>query len=279
MSDFIPPLFKRFGKGLTDQLKEQFEYKKYIKVKSSTSNGVALETTGEALKSGDYSGNVKATYKQKDIGTFEAELNTTGSTAYSVKADKLTKGLTVKISGDEKPAGKLEVDFAQEFYSTSLGVDVSKDTTSVDGAGVIGFDGLSVGGAVKYDATAQSVSDYNAGVEYTQSDFTATVKTTNQADKVQTSFLQKVNGDLTFGGLFSYDIVSGKRVLTVGGTYKVNDDNTAKLKTDSDGIVSSVLETRLRKSSAKVLLSAEHNLRNQTTVPEKFGLGLIFGDD
>jgi voltage-dependent anion channel protein 2 len=279
MSDFIPPLFKRFGKGLSDLFKEQFEYKKYIKVKSSTNNGVALETTGEALKSGDYSGNLKATYKQSDIGTFEAELNTSGATNYSVKADKLTKGLTVKVSGDEKPAGKLEVDFAQEFYSTSLGVDVSKDTTSVDGAGVIGFDGLSVGGAVKYDATAQALSDYNAGVEYTQSDFTATVKTTNQADRVQTSFLQKVNPDLTFGGLFSYDIISGKRVLTVGGSYKVNEDNTAKLKADSEGIVSSVLEARLRKSSAKLLLSAEHNLRNQTTVPEKFGLGLIFGDD
>jgi len=116
-------------------------------------------------------------------------------------------------------------------------------------------------------------------VEYTQSDFTATVKTTNQADRVQTSFLQKVSPDFTFGGLFSYDIISGKRVLTVGGTYKVNDDNSVKAKADSEGILSSVLETKLRRSSAKLLLSAEHNLRNQSTVPEKFGLGLIFGDD
>jgi len=60
----------------------------------------ALETTGEALKSGDFAGTLKSTYKQADLGTFEAELNTSGATSYSLKADKLTKGLTVKVRYD-----------------------------------------------------------------------------------------------------------------------------------------------------------------------------------
>jgi len=280
MSDFVPPLFKKFGKNLADLFKEQFEYKKYIKVKSSTKNGVTLESTGEALKSGDFSGTLKSTFKQADIGTFEAELKTAGATTYSVKADKLTKGLTVKLSGDEKPAGKLEVDFAQDFYSTSVGVDVAKDRTTLDSAAVIGFDGMSVGGAVKYDITAQAVADYNAGIEYSQSDLTSTVKTTNQADKVEASLFHKLTGDLTLGGLFCYDIVHGKRVYTFGGAYKVNEDTTTKFKADSEGIVSSVLEHQIRKASAKVLLSSEFNARNQnSTLPDKIGVGFVFGDD
>lgn len=277
-SEFIPPLFKRFGKGLNDLFKEQFEYKKYLKTKSATSTGVSIETTGEAQKSGDFTGALKSSYKHSDIGTFDAELSTSGSTTFKVKADKLTKGLTVLTSVDEKPNGKLEIDFAQEYYSTSLGAEVSKNTTAVDGAGVLGFDGLSVGGSVKYDVTAQALSDYNAGVEYTQKDFTVTVKTLQQADRVQASYLHKVSGDLTLGGLFSYDILSGKRVLTTGGEYKFDENHTSKLKADSDGIVSTVLESRIRKAGAKVLLSSEFNLRNSTTLPEKFGVGIIFGD-
>jgi len=278
-TEFIPPLFKRFGKGLQDLIKEQFEYKKYVKVKTSTDNGVTLETKGEAQKGGDYAGNVKTTFKQADIGTFELELDTAGKTNYNAKFDKLTKGLTVKASGDEKPNGKLEVDFSQEFYSTSLGVDVAKDTMAVDGAGVVGFDGLSVGGAVKYDITGQQLSDYNAGVEYTQPDFTATVKTTNQADRVQASYLHKVNVDLSLGGLFSYDIVSGKRVATFATQYRVDSWNTTKLKADSDGIVAAVLEHRIPKAYAKLLVSGEYNLRNATSGPDKFGFGVTFGDD
>ena len=33
-------------------------------------------------------------------------------------------------SGDENPAGKVEIDFAQEFVSCSLNVDVSKSAVS-----------------------------------------------------------------------------------------------------------------------------------------------------
>jgi len=278
MADFIPPLFKKFGQSVKDLLTEQFEYKKTVKVKTSAANGIALESSAEAVK-GDYAGNVKGTYKQADIGTFEVELNTSGSAKANVKADKLTKGLTVKASVEEKPAGKLEADWAQEFYSLSFGVDTSKDATAVDSAAVIGFDGLSVGGAVKYDIVGQQLQDYNSGVEYSQSDFVATVKTTNQADKIQASYLHKVSGDLSLGGLFGYDIVSGKRVFTFGGQYKVDPDLTTKVKADTDGVLSTVLEHRLRKSYAKVLLSSEFNLRNRTAAPEKFGLGLIFGDE
>ena len=52
------------------------------------------------MKSGDFAGTLKSTYKQADLGTFEAELNTSGATSYSLKADKLTKGLTVKVRYD-----------------------------------------------------------------------------------------------------------------------------------------------------------------------------------
>jgi len=280
MTEFIPPLFKKFGKSLTDLFKEQFEYKKQLKVKTTTSSGVTLESGVEALsKGGDFGGNVKTTWKQPDIGTFETELNTAGSTKYSVKAEKLSKGLTVKASGDEKPAGKLEVDYAQEYFSSSLTADVSKDSTSADFAGVVGFDGLSVGGNVKYDVTGQKVSDFNAGAEYSQSDFTATIKTANQAQQIGTSYFHKLNADLTVGGLFSYDIEKGSRVLTVGGEYGLGDKNSIKAKVDTNGILATALIHRLRAPLTKLVLTTEFNTKSASTVPQNIGIGLHLGDE
>ena len=43
---------------------------------------------------------------------------------------------------------------------------------------MIGFDGLSVGGEVKFDVKhVNDIDDYNVGAEYSQPDYTATIKT------------------------------------------------------------------------------------------------------
>jgi len=115
-----------------------------------------IETSGEAVK-GEFVGTLKGTHKQPSQ-TVEVEVNTLGAQTFSVKADKLTKGLTVKLrsvlsmtsycllidsislachadllvaltcfatvfSADERPSAKAEIDYAQEYYSASLGVD------------------------------------------------------------------------------------------------------------------------------------------------------------
>jgi len=279
MTEYIPPLFKNFGKGLTDLFKKQFDYKKSVTVKTSTSNGLTLETQAETAKAGDFAGSLKSTYKQSDVGVFEAELHTSGSTKYSVKADKLTKNLVVKVSGDEKPSGKVEVDYAQDFFSSSLTVDVAKESTAVDTAGVIGFDGLSVGGHVKYDVTRQQLADFNAGTEYSQSDFTVTVKTTDQANKIATSYLHKISADVQAGAHFSYDLESGKRLLAVGGSQRFDSQSFGKAKLDTNGILSLALEQKLKNPLAKLVFSAEFNARQASTVPDRFGLGVHLGDD
>lgn len=279
MTSFVPPLFKNFGKAFSDLLKEQFEYKKQFKVKTHTGD-VTVETGAESLsKAGDFGGSLKATYKNADIGTFEASLCTSGTTKYSVKADKLTKGLAVKVSGDEKPAGKVEVDYAQEFLSSSVNVEVSKESTAVDGAGVIGFDGLAVGGHVKYDVSGQKLADFNAGAEYAQADFTVTVKTTDQANKVHTSYLHKYSKDLSLGAAFCYDIEASKRLLTFGSSFRVCEHNFTKVKVDTNGVLSAIWEHKLKSPAVKFVLSSELNAKAVSTVPEKFGLALHLGDE
>jgi len=280
MTEFIPPLFKRFGKGLQDLFKEQFEYKKQVKVKDALSKDVTVEVTGEAIKgTSEFAGNVKTTYKVPDFGTVESELNTLGTANANVKADRLAKGLTVKVSGDERPMGKLEVDLAKEYYSTGFTVERNPSGNFVDGALVAGFDGLALGGGVKYDVANGNLSEYNGGLEYSKPDFTSTIKTTGQAQKVLLQHLHKVNGDLTVGGQFSYDIASGKYVAAAATALKFDPTASGKVKIDSDGFLSTVFEHKFNATNVKFLVSSEYNVRNLNTAPDRFGLGLIFGDN
>jgi len=278
MSDYIPPLFKNFGKSVIDLFKEQFDYKRQLKLKSTTANGVQLESGAELGKDGRVDGNVKATYKQAGVGTFQSELNTTGSTKVSVKADKLTPGLAMKLTGDEKPSAKLEVDYAKDFFSSSLTVDASKVSTSVDVAGVIGFDGLAVGGHAKYDVLQQKLADFNAGAEYAQSDFTVTVKTSDQANKITTSYLHHISPLVQVAASLDYDIERHARTATIGSTYKLDFDNSTKVKLLTSGVFAAVFEHRLQ-TNGKIVLSGESSLKASSAVPEKFGVSLHLGDE
>jgi len=274
MSAFIPPFFKNFGKSLTDSFKEQFEYSKQLKLKSTTANGVVLESS---LKDG-VEGGVKATYKQTDIGTFQAEVSTAGSAKYSVKAEKLAKGLTAKLSGDEKPSGKVELDYAQEMVSTSIVSDVSANSVVLDGAATAGYDGFSAGGHVKYDVSAQQTRDFNVGAEYSLSDYTFTVKTSDSISKIAVGYYHNYSSDLQVGAQLQYDLKSSGNVITVGGSCKLDVASAVKLKVDSHGLLAAVLEHRLASPSVKVLLAAETNAKAASTAPERFGVSLHLGD-
>jgi len=275
MSEFVPPLFKKFGKTVQDLFKEQYDFKRQFKLKSSTATGATLESTIESFaKGGDFAGSLKSTWKQAEIGTFETELHTSGATKYSVKADQLGKGLTVKLSGDEKPSGKIETDYAQNLFSSSITLDAASNATSVDFGGVVGFDGLAVGGHVKADITGQKVSDFNAGAEYTGKDFTVTVKTSDQTSKLGTSYFHKLNSDLSVGALFTYDVEKGTRTLTIGDEYRLGGKNLAKGKIDTNGQLSVALVHQL--AAVKVGLALETNIHSGA---KNYGITLSYGDE
>ncbi len=144
---------------------------------------------------------------------------------------------------------------------------------------MIGFDGLSVGGQFKYDITGQRLADFNAGAEYSQPDYTVTLKTSEQANKIATSYLHKLSPQLTVGGLFCFDIESNKRLLTVGGSYRIDSASFTKAKLDTNGTLSTVFEHRLRNPNVKLVLASEYNAKQVSTVPEKVGLAVHLGDD
>jgi voltage-dependent anion channel protein 2 len=281
---FVPPLYSKLGKSLSDLLKKKFEYSSKVATRNNVTSDVTIESTASLNEKGNYSGAVKATYKNKDFGEVESEANTDGTLTGQVKATKLVDNLTLTLSGTERPSGKLLAEYQQEIFSVSGQVEHNTETTKVEGTVTVGYDGFCVGGQARYDTATSDLEDYNAGAEYTHDDFVATVVTTDRADKLTASYYHKIRnrtpGLKTFvGGRFEYDLTkqANNRVLTIGAEHDVDKLTTVKGKIDNNGTLSAVVEHRLDNPALKLSFAAQWK-GNKTTTPEKFGFGLNFGD-
>jgi len=269
------PLFKDVGKAVADLIK--IEHNREVKVKTTTQQGLTFESIGQADAAGSLSGIVKTTFKHATYGNFEDEISTAGKSKGSWKTTNLIKGLALKLSYTEKPTGALDIDYQTDLFSVSSNVEVSGKSNTLGVAALVGFEGLSTGGEVKYDASAQKLSDYNGAAEYAQKDFNIALKTKNSADVVEGSYLHKATADLQVGGLFSYSF-SGSRVFTGVFSYSLDPSTSIKATGDSNGIVSALLEQKLSKPALKYAFSTEFNTKTSLTAPKNFGLSLAFGD-
>jgi len=275
---FVPPLWGKFGQSVKDLFTKKYTFKNQVITKHNAKNGVTLESGG--VYTNELSGYVKATQKSKDFGTTEVSIETSGKADGKVKFDQIAKGLVVTISGNEKPSGKLNVDYSQDLVSVSGSVDTAFKNfqTKLDGTAAVGFDGFSVGGAVKFDVSGDNeLEDYNAGAEYSQDDFTATLQTSDKTEKITASYFQKVSNELQVGA--SVDFGKGGRVLTLGDEYQLDADTTLKGKANTKGVVSAVVEHRLANPKLQFGVAASFNaFNNAPVVADQFGLSVTFGD-
>lgn len=280
MSFFQPPLFRKFGKALDDLFSKKYGNKKELRVKSLTRDGTTLESgVVFSSKDGLYTGRFKYNRFLPSVGKAEVEVDTTGKAKGSIEADQtLAKNVVAKLTVSEKPDANAEIDYSKDSFNFSLIAGGSQKKSSVEGAGVIGFDGLSVGGSVKYDTTGQSVEDYNAGIQYQQADFTGTVRTEEQGDIVTGSYVHSLSREVDVGARLKYNIATGNRLFTFGGSYQVDSDTHARGKASSNGEVEAVLERRLANPSLTYALSSKFDANQKSHVPTEFGVLFQFGE-
>jgi len=241
-------------------------------------NNIRITTTGVANKTGDFSGAVEGQYKHPDVGTFKAELKTSGSTEATIEADKVMKGAKLKLVASDAPKYQADAEYSQDMMSGTLNVDSQKGTTILGASAAVGIYGISVGGEAKFDAKKSELSDFNAGFEYSQTDFTGTVKTRDRADSVDVSWFQTVNPDLQVGGKAEYKFNTRDWLITGLTGYKFDDRTSIKIAANSKGTITEVLEQNLTSPQVLLRFSAEFDATKFSTVPEKFGISIFFGD-
>jgi len=296
---FTPPTFGDIGKSASDLFKKKFDkkdFKNTVKVTNKTASGLILTTGGDIDKSA-IAGSLKAKYAKPSFGEASGEVSTSGPAKAELKLKNLAKGLTVTLTGDtatkeEKfkcktssttaPTGKLGVQYGYDFFTGTASYETSFFKTNIlGGSAVVGFEGLSVGGEIKFDtAKFSDVEDYNVGAQYATSDYTGSLKTAKQGRELTAQYWHKVLPELQVGGQFNTELGDGdERSLGLATEYAVDKDTTFKLRGDTKGVLATAVEHRLSNPKLQVGLATSWQVNGWSSVKAKdFGIGLGFGD-
>jgi len=286
MADWIPPHYSKLGKKVKDLLGKTFDIKNELKTINKSANGVTLESSfnGDTC----VSGTSKGTYK-KECYEAEAVVKTAGEVNLKVVAKKLAPGLEVSLQGKSKKQQLVvEAKYAQPFYATCATITHNLDSkTLLDGAFMIGFDGLSVGVSGQLDvASEEKLTDYNCGAEYTQDDLTLSLFTQNLGSRITASYWQRLSGECNLGASLKMDPdcaedgKGGEHCLTVGVQYKLDAATKLAVKGDTTGTVCTNIEHVLSNPSLKLGIGASFDSTKTCNVlaADCFGISCTFGD-
>jgi len=303
MADFVPPTFGNLGKQFRDLFKRKYDFDNFVKITNRTPFGLTLTTTGKIFKD-KISGSTRGIYFDKAWGYAEGEVDAgSGKVWGSVTLTKLLNNAKFIINGGVDPSSKDplvkdyyslkgEAEYRKEFLAGSGSVllgDEGKGVSAVaEAAGVLGFEGLSVGGQIKLKLDqAQSISDYNVGAQYERKDFVATLLTENQGDVIRFSWFHNVSKDYNLGvELVSdeFDHLSKptdprRRLINIASEFQVDADTVVKAKANNYGEVSAAVEHRLANPAVVVGAAAQFKAEGSSRfTAEKFGLSFSFGE-
>lgn len=277
----VPPLYKNIGKNFKELVEKKYDFTRELKVKTTTGAGVTFESSGRTnSKTSDYTGALKTTYKRAQVGTFDVEVDTEGHAKFNAELDALKKGLVVKLSGDQSPSETVDVSYRKDNLALTAAVTAAPKGITAEVSGVVGHQGLFVGGTTKLNGNTQQLTDYNISAQYSKGDYVVAVKTTDRLGKASASYIHNINADLTVGGSYLYQIQNTQldNVLALATSYSVDRNTAVKAKFSSEKLLTVALEQRLDNPRVKLGLATEYNVGNQSFTPEKFGISLSLGE-
>jgi len=281
---FVPPLFSKFGKTYSDLIKKKYDFRHSVGHKDKVDN-MTLETAMIAADSGAV-GKVKLETKH-GWGEMEFNLETDGS-VFDAKAKhtKLQPGLSVQLmSNGVKQTAQVLTEYSREKVSASLQVDGAADSTKVATSVAIGQDGISAGVASTYHVQASKLEEYSAGVEYSTKDYTTTLVAKNKANAtcVSLSYFRNLSNrnpalKTQLGANLDFNTAKNTYGLTLAADHQVSKDLSVRAMADTEGTVKAHLEHRLDNPQLKATFSSQWSLAKRSSTPDKFGLGLSFGE-
>lgn len=270
-----PPLFGKLGVALKDLLSKKYDYHNELKVVSKA-NDITLEAGGND-KADDFAGYATLKHKDSSYGESEVTLSTTGKATDSkgkVKFNQFQKGLEVTVSSNMDLAPTVEITHKADNLNANAVFTTDGEHHSLGVSACYGMEGITLGvsGATK---DFGSLSDYNAGAEYTHDGLTLSVITKKQMSNVNLNIFQKYSDSIEWGAGMS--VLPEVSNMNAGVEYKLSKDTTVKAKTNTDGVVATAIEHRLSDNKFKVNLASEFDTSKECKATN-FGVALTCGD-
>jgi hypothetical protein len=277
---FIPTQFGKFGKQISDLFKKKYDFGTKITTIHKADGGVKIEAGGNS-KAGDsnLTGFAKLNYKDSSFGEAEGSVKTCGSANGSVTLKNLADGVEVVVKASEKPCGSVKATYAQDFFAGSAEFSANQTKQKLALSGVIGADGLCVGGSIDLDLSGNinDPSEYAIGVQQQRSDYVATVLMTQKGEKVAASWFQTISEKLSVGSTLTFKPEEGSRTMCFASEYALDKDTTIKAKGSTCGTVAGAIEHRLRDPALKFGVAASFDSK-KSFANKDFGINLTFGD-
>jgi len=277
-----PGLYSDVGKRASDLLTKDFPDKAKFELKTKTANGVtqdvSLTRSGEAFVGVI---NPKFTYGKYGI-TLGVTADTDKSTKFEFTVEQPLPGLKTSVIVDSKKLNAIQFDaeYKHDYVALNGSVDVlNTEGTEANVAGVVGYEGFSVGLQSKVNRGA--LSAVNGTAAYTTNDYVFSLFGMFKSNRVGVSYFHRVSPYASAGFDASFDLDKAQASpskLTVGGSYQLDLDTVVKGKLDTDGKLSLSYAQRLNKF-ARLVVAASLNINNPNSKSgQSYGFTLSLND-
>jgi len=231
--------YKDFDKVPRDALKDDFDTKFALKVKSQAPYGVSVTSTTEySPGTAAFPGKVNLKWAHDKFSVDKLEVSSCDKITLESSL-ALAPGLNLEFKGVDKSAGTLGAVYKHQYATIASDLDIAAFSTLK--ASVLGGAHGVVGGASANFALGNKfeVRDYSAALGYTPCEGVfAGVKATNKLSEFNGALQCKIKPNLAASALVDFVPKTSEVKATVGVAYRCNEKTHLKLKLNNLGAVS-----------------------------------------
>jgi len=203
-----------------------------------------------------------------------------------VKSGELVYGGAFTLAADRdsnKNKGKAFTQYAKKGYTLEATVEKKLGVpVTLDAASTFNYEGVTVGANVKcivYPPQKKAediLNNYSLGVRYSQGNYHLAAMAENKLKNVKIGFAQDIDPQLTVGVQVEQDLSKPMKnpVFTVGNTYKIDSNSSARAKINNLGELSAAFRID-HSSRVSTTVSATTNVFDRSQ-PTKTGFFLEF---
>lgn len=282
----IPPAFADLGQSSRDLLSKGYNYGA-VKMELKTNTGTGLSIT---------SGGSSHLATGKTNGALELKMPINHSVPFSLRGkwatdnvfnselvieDQIIEGAKfacettyAPVSG--KKTGKVKAAYKGPYINSNLDVDFNFAGPTVNGAVVLGYEGILAGYHLAYDTASSRLTKSNVALGYTQPDFQLNATVTNGSDYAGSIF-HKVNSSLETAVSFAWtqDSPASTPSFAIGAKYGIDKHSTLSAKINQSLAVGLSYSQTLR-PGVKLTLSSLVDAKNFDAGGHQVGLGMDF---
>jgi len=214
---------------------------------------------------------------EEGLGDLELKWGSDDQVKMTLETKELMDRLTLKGVVESAEKGEVTATYSgkNDKWATKLKLDYNNSETKIDGQFSFAYENVTFGAQGVVDPSDMTPSDMSLGVRLDQdSDSTYTLSAKDKFNQYAVSMYYKVNKQAELGAEAKFDVAKGGLDLTVGGSYKCDDNCKLRYQLNQTGVLRMAYEHRFN-SNVGGCIGFGMNISDRK-MTEKIGYKLTF---